>query len=83
VVTVYCGGGGGDCAGGMPSCVPAVLMRRRLRKPIFRGKRMASPSCSHATWKSASLSLTQSAYIHVASHQLRCGGQELSYRGWG
>jgi len=65
----YCGGGGncaGSCAG-----VGCVLLRRRLRKPIFRGHRMVSPSCSHASRNIASLSCIQSAYSppYMASAQ--------------
>ena len=68
---VYCGGGGicpGNCAGAGVGC---VFLRRRLRKPIFRGHRMASPSSSHASWNIASLSCTQSAYSppYMASAQ--------------
>ena len=67
----YCGGGGtcpGNCAGAGVGC---VFLRRRLRKPIFRGHRMAWPSCSHASWNIASLSCTQSAYSpqYMASAQ--------------
>jgi hypothetical protein len=76
--------GDSDCADGSPACASIVLLRRRVRKPIFRGNRMASPSCSHVTWKSTSLSFVQSAYTHVATpHQLWCGGQPVMYRGWG
>ena len=71
----YCGGGGtcpgscpANCAGARVGC---VFLRRRLRKPIFRGHRMAWPSCSHASWNIASLSCTQSAYSppYMASAQ--------------
>ena len=71
----YCGGGGtcpgncpGNCAGAGVGC---VFLRRRLRKPVFRGHRMAWPSCSHASWNIASLSCTQSAYSppYMASAQ--------------
>jgi len=61
-------GGDSECAGAGAGCTAAcVLRRKRLRKPNFRGSRIASPNNPHASWNMSSLSTLQSAYGHPVS----------------